>query len=260
MEDAGQVAGLFGSGHNQPFAYVSHKLARYGAGLGDALKEISPATVWKVGNDLRLMLEADRGRSPGDMTNRPAFDVDQRAGLEGLVSTHHALVSLHPDLAALDAVAVDPALRHVVERDRALMEAAIEAFAAQTRLILAEVVEDLRDLHDEALGETRAAIRALRIEEESLENLIKAIVTQAIIEARGPSSIGLVAGDVRAAAVGTGALAVGTALGPLAATYPQLVMALQPHIAVLMAAWHGKDYPVSDAVKWIVAKVKPARR
>ncbi|WP_309665619.1 hypothetical protein, partial [Tabrizicola sp.] len=165
VEDAGQVAGLFGSGHNQPFAYVSQKLGRYGAGLGAALEEISPAIVWKVGNDLRLALAADGGRRPGDMTNRPAFDVDQRAGLEGLVSTHNALVSLHPDLAALDAVAVDPAQRHVVERDRALMEAAIEAFAAQTRLILVEVVRDLRDLHDEALGETRAAIRAMRIEE-----------------------------------------------------------------------------------------------
>jgi hypothetical protein len=261
LEDAGQLVALFGGGHNQPFAYVSQKLERYGGGLGATLDAVNPAVVWKVGNDLRLVLAADGARRPGDMTNRPAFDVDQKAGLQGLLSTHNALVSLHPDLAALDAVAVDPAHKHIAERDRALLQAAIEAFAAQTRLILAEVTQDLRDLHDEAMGETRAAIRAQRIEAESLENLIKAVVTQAIIEARGPSFLARVKGDVRGAVVEMGVVAGGVALGPqLAATYPQLVMALQPHISALLAAWHGKDYPVSDAVNWVMAKVRQERK
>lgn len=127
--------------------------------------------------------------------------------------------------------------------------------------MLAEVVDDLRDLHDEAMGDTPAAIRAQRIEEESLENLIKEIVTQAIIEARRTSFLGRVTGDVRGAVVEMGVVAGGVAVGPeLAATYPELVMALQPHISALLAAWHGKDYPVSDAVNWVMAKVRQARK
>jgi hypothetical protein len=256
-EDAGELQILFGGGHNQPFARVTRKLERYSAGLGDDLERLNPSLLWKTGNDLRLMLKADKDRRPGDMTHNLPFDVDQRAGLEGLVSAHNALVALHPALSKLDEVSVDPAVRHVAERDRALMQAAIDAFAQQTRLIMAEVVSDLRDLHEQAMGETRAAMRAGRIEVESLENLIKAILTEAILEARGESTLVKVAGDVRAAAVGTVAVGAATLAGPaLATTYPQLVAALQPHMAALMAAWHGKDYPVTQAVEWVMRRIR----
>ena len=253
LEDAGELILQCSAGHNQPFAPIGRRLERYHLGLGQSVLTINPVLVWKAGNDLRNHLRADSTRLPGDMDAMPKLGADLRAALNGFVSTHNAFASLHPDLSALDLAQIDPAERHRAIRDQGLLEAAIAAFAQQTRLILAEIVIDLRDLQQEALGSTDAALRAVRITEESFENLIKAVVTQAIIEARSDTFGAKIVGDVRSAVVG----AIVVAGGPtIAATYPQLVTALQPHIAALLGAWHGKDYPVSQAVEWVMAKVK----
>lgn len=256
FEDCADLAQLFGMGHEAPFAFVAQKLDRYAAGLGPSADAISPAVVWKVGNDLRQILESDGGRQPGDFTNRPFFNTDQRSGLKGLVATHNVFVSLIPDLAKLDEVATDPARRHRAEQDAALIAAALDAMSEQVRLIMADVVSDLRDLSTEADGDTLASLRADRLTQESLENLIKAIVAEAIAQERGSSTLSALSGDTRAALVGA---AVGTVWPEVAATYPQLVAALQPHFAALLAAWHGKDYPVSRAVEWVMARIRTGR-
>ena len=122
---------------------------------------------------------------------------------------------------------------------------------------MAEVVSDLHDLWSEAEGDTPAALRADRLTQESLENLIKAIVAEAVAQQRGTSLLSRLSGDARGAVVEAVLIGGAVAAWPqVAATYPQLVSALQPHIAALHTAWHGADYPVSKAVEWVIAKVR----
>jgi hypothetical protein len=245
VEDLPELILSFGGGHNQPYAKVARHLDRYRSGIGGDLPQLQPALIWKAGNDLRVYLRQDMARRPGDMSNTPPLDADLRMGLEGFVATHNVLAALHPDLAALDAASIDPAERQRAEMDRSLLQAAIDAFARQTRLILGEVVDDLRDLHAEALGAGKTAERALVIEQESLENLLKTVVTQAIVEVQRSEGIGeKIAGDVRATAVGT--VAVG-----LATNFPQLVTAIQPELGAVISAIHGTEFSLLQAIDYI---------
>lgn len=256
MEDSRGLIPLFAGSDFPPHAEMARRLERYVSGLGNGPEGMNAAVVWKVGNDLRLALAADARRRPGDMSNAPNFHADQRMGLESLVGTHNVFVALVPDLAELDAASVDPARRHVAQEDAAILQAALDAFGQQVRLIMAEVVGDLRDLLAEAQGGEAGSMRADRITQESLENLIKVIVAEAIAQQRD-SLVSKVGGDVRSAVVGAAVGSAMTALGPtVAATYPQLVAALQPHIAALMAAWHGAGYPVKEAADWVVARLR----
>lgn len=255
VEDAAGLALSIGGGHNMPFAIVARKVERYCTALGSTLADMSPVLLWKMGNDIRLILRTDSERLPGDMSPMPRLDAALCAGLEGFIATHNAFAALHPDLSALDHAMIDPAERHKAEVNRALLQAAIDAFAVQTRLILQEVVHGLRDLHVEASGTSDTALRATRIELDSIQNLLKALTAQGIIEARSEGFATKIAGDVRAATVGVAA----TALGPeIAATYPELLTLLQPTIEALLSALHGHGTPLSQGVEWVVGKMRQA--
>jgi hypothetical protein len=257
LEDSAGLSALFAESTDYVHDGLLRKLERYRSGLGNGPDGINPAVVWKVGNDLRLALEADAIRRPHDTTNAPNFNADQYAGLKGLVATHNVFVALMPDLAELDGQKSDPARQHVAERDAALLQAAIDAFSAQVRLIMAEVTDDLRDLFHEAQGNGPGADRADVITQESVENLIKVIVAEAIAQQRGESLLSKVVGDSRAAVVGGAVGSAITQYGPaVATTFGQLVVAIQPQIGALMSAWHGAGYPVKEAADWVVARMR----
>lgn len=255
LDDCRTLMPLFADSDYPPHAAFADRIGRYLDGLGNGPQGMNISVVWKVGNDLRLALEADTRRHPGDLSNRPNFHADQRSGLAAVVATHNVLVAMVPELADLDATATDPARRHVARHDAALITAAIDAFAAQVRLVMAEVTIDLRDLLAEAQGEGAGADRADRITQESLENLIRLVVAEAIAQQRDPSLLAKVGADTRSAMVGG---AVGSAMPAvvpvIANTFPQLVAALHPELAAVLSAWHGAGYPVTDALKWVVAK------
>jgi hypothetical protein len=264
VEDAADLLRTLTAGGNPVFAPIIARLERYAAALGSNLQELSAVPLWSAGNHLRLLLRADAEKKR-QFVNEPTLDPGSLATLQGFIATHNAFSALHPDLVALDHAQIDPAERHKADEDRALLQQAIDAFALQTRLILDEVTQDLRALHEEASGDTDAALRAMRIEIDSIENLIKEILAQATLDARDDTFLSRVAGDVRSAAVGA---AVGSAIsgataafGPeLAATFPQLVHVMQAQILELIDALHGQGSNMAQSAEWVVARLRQALR
>lgn len=180
--------------------------------------------------------------------------------LEGLVSTHNVFAGLHPDLARYDGLRVDPAERHKALAAHDELAIAIAALAEQVQLIAARVPADLSDLHRVAGGEGEAADRAIVITQESFANLVTEIVTRAVAEAGQESFAKKIGGDVRSALVGAGVGGATAALGPeVAATYPELITALQPYINAVLSALHGKDYPVTQAANWVAGVMRPLK-
>ena len=257
VEDCSDLLEKCGAGHNQPFSIYGMKFNRYMAGLGEALVDLQPVLVWKAGNDLRILLREDNKRYQGDMSNTPPLDPDLRAGIESFVATHNALAALHPDLSRLDVAQIDPAERHRLEQSRAIMEELLAAFAAQNRLIMTEIVQDLRDLLQSSATITETALRDLAVGQVSLENLIKAIVAQAVIETRHESFLSKIADDARGAAVEAVMIGGGVLLAPHAPdAFAQLVSSLQPQLAAMMSTWHGADYPVAKALAWVKERIR----
>jgi hypothetical protein len=231
-------------------------LGRYETALGPAPEGIVPAVLWNAGNKLRIELRSDAERSGTAMDDQPKLPGDLRDGLEGLVTAHNAFVTGHPDLAALDAARQDSLDRHSPAFDRALMEGFLRALEGQTRLIVQEVFDEFRVLHEQTAGETAAALRALAVERDSLDNLINRAVREALIQERGGLAADI-ANDSRAAAVGLVLQDAAKAGAPfVAATYPQLVTALMPHMSAFLASTHGAGYPVKDALDYIGWKIK----
>ena len=242
------------------FARVHRMLERYAAALGAGPDAILPPALWNAGNKLRLELASDAQRTGTAMDEQPKLPADLRDGIAALVQVHNAYVSGHPALAALDAVRQDPLERHRAEADRDRMAAFLAALEPQTRVIVAEALAELRALHAQTEGDSPQAQRALLVERDSLDNLINRAVREALIQERR----GLVpdlAGDMRAATVGAAAGVVvpgaaHQALPYVATTLPQLVTLLQPHMAALMASVHGADYPVGQALDYVVWRLR----
>lgn len=248
-------------GRNQMFGPLADLLSRYLDALADGPAVMSAPLAWKYGNDLRIMLAANDVRGLDGFDDMPPLGVDLKGNLEGLVSTHNVFVGLHRDLSRFDAMRADSAARHQAEDAREALSAALAALSEQVALLETRIVADLEDLHREAAGASEAAARAMAIERESVENLIKVIVKEAVAEAQGQSLGSKIAGDARAAAVGTVVAGAATALGPqVAASYPDLVAALQPHIAAVLAAWKGEDYPLTQALNWVTNRVRHPKR
>ena len=252
-DDTEDMLRRFPLGKGADYETLGLKLGRYQGALGASAASIMSIPMWKAGNDLRVLLRANRDRIGNSLGEMPYFGADLAAAVEGLVATHNIFSARHPDLSALDLAQIDPVDRARAEANRALMEDFIEAMAHETRIILGYVVQDLRDLHSEALLANDAGARALKIEEDSLRNMILEIVTQALIEQRRQSGVVTVLKDARAGLVGAGAVIVAP---EIAAHYPQLAATIQPYLGTLLAGWHGKEFPVKQAVEWIVGKVK----
>ena len=217
--------------------------------------------MWKAGNDIRLLLRAD-AELKRLMVNEPTLDPLTLAAMQGFVAAHNTFAALHPDLSALEHAQIDPAEAHKAEQDRALLQAAIDAFALQTRLIVEEVTLDLRDLHAEALGQNDAALRALRIEIDSVENLMKTLLAQATLEARNDTLVSRVVGDIRSAAVGAGvgsAITGAATLGPVAsASFLQMIYVLQPQLADLLITLQGQGGTLSHSIDYVVSRIRQA--
>ncbi|MDJ0823836.1 MAG: hypothetical protein QNJ09_18775, partial [Paracoccaceae bacterium] len=238
------------------YTRVHRMLSRYEGALGANADQVLPPVLWNAGNKLRLELVSDADRSGTALDDQPKLPGDLRDGMEALVQVHNAFISGHPDLAALDAVRDDPVDRQKAELDRARMAAFLTALEEQTRLIVEEVFTEFRALHEQTAGETAAALRALSVERDSLDNLINRAVREALIQERGGLADDL-AGDSRAAAVGVVLQDAAKVSAPfVAATFPQLVTALQPHMAAALASTHGADYPVKQALDYVVWRVK----
>ena len=245
-----------GVGHNQPFAIYGTKLDRYITGLASDMVQMEPVLVWKAGNDLRILLREDLKRLAGDMTNTPPLDANLRATMEGFIAAHNALSALHPDLSLLDAASLDPAERQRRAETQAMMNALLDAFAVQTRLIVSEIVTDLRDLLQRNATTTETVLRDLAVGQDSLENLIKAIVAQAIIETRSETLLSKIGGDARGTAVEVVMVGGAVAVGQNPAEFAQLVSSLQPQLAAMLSAWHGADYPVTKAIDWVKGRLR----
>ncbi|WP_456391070.1 hypothetical protein [Profundibacter sp.] len=100
-------------------------------------------------------------------------------------------------------------------------------------------------------------MRALNLEDESLQNLIKAIVAEAVIETKSGGVLSKLGGDVRGAVVGAATTTALTAAGPeAAATYIQLVAALEPYMAQLITAWHGPDSNIKSTIDWVMLRLR----
>ena len=256
-EDTAEMLQRFPLGPGQDHDHLGRKLCRYQGALGQSATTVLPVLMWKAGNDLRVLLRANRDRIGNSLGEMPYFGADLGAALEGLIATHNIFSAQHPDLSALDLAQIDPVDRARAEANRDLMAEFIEAMGRETRVILDYVVQDLRDLHSEARLTNAAGDRALRITEDSLRNMILQIVTQALIEQRQQSGVVTVLKDARAGLVGAG---MATVAPDIAALYPQLAATIQPYLGSLLAGWHGKEYPVKQAVDWIVAKLKAGDR
>lgn len=256
-EDTAEMLQRFPLGPGQDHDPLGRKLCRYQGALGQSAAAVMPVLMWKAGNDLRVLLRANRDRIGNSLGEMPYFGADLGAALEGLVATHNIFSAQHPDLSALDLAQIDPVDRARAEANRDLMAEFIEAMGRETRVILDYVVQDLRDLHSEARLTNAAGDRALRITEDSLRNMILQIVTQALIEQRQQSGVVTVLKDARAGLIG---VAVATMEPDIVALYPQLAATIQPYLGTLLAGWHGKEYPVKQAVDWIVAKLKAGDR
>jgi Leucine-rich repeat (LRR) protein len=257
VEDAADLLVTLRAGGHSTFAPLARKLDRYALGLGPGLEGLSAIPVWKAGNDIRLLLRADADLKRL-MVNEPTLDPLTLAALQGFVAAHNNFAALHPDLSALEHAQIDPAEAHKAEQDRALLQAAIDAFALQTRLIVEEVTLDLRDLHAEALGQNDAALRALRIEIDSIENLVKTLLAQATLEARNDTLVSRVVGDMRSAVVGAG-VATTLPLAPAAATsFLQMIYVLNPQLADLLNTLQGQGGTLSQSVDYVVSRVRQA--
>ena len=126
-----------------------------------------------------------------------------------------------------------------------------------------QVTDDLRDLHLQAGGTNDAALRAIQIERDSIENLLKEIIALGTIEARSDTFAARIVGDVRSAvvggAVGAAMTGAGKILGPdAAASFAQMVQTLQPQIAALMTALHGQGSSLTHSADWVTAKLRHA--
>ena len=235
---------------------VHQMLEGYQRALAYSVDLIVPPVLWNAGNKLRLELASDAARTGTALDDQPKLPGDVRDGMEALVQVHNAFVAGHTALAALDAVRDDPVDRHRADLDRERMAAFLAALEEQTRLIVDEVFEEFRTLHAQTADETAAAMRALFVERDSLDNLINRAVREALIQERGGWAQDL-ASDSRAAAVGVVMQdAAKTAAPFVAATFPQLVTVLQPHMAALLASTHGADYPVKQALDYVVWRLK----
>ena len=260
QEEVAEVLSICPTGPNQGFGHVGRMLDRYRGALGAGVDDFVPAVLWNAGNKLRLELASDAARTGTALDDRPRLPEDLRDGVAALVAVHNAFVSGHETLAALDAVRQDPVDRHRSDLDRDDMAAFLAVLEQQRRLIVGEVFDELRALHEQTTGETAAAIRALEVERDSLDNLINRAVREALIQERSGLSADITR-DAQAAGVGAAAGVVlpGAAqqVGPfVAATFPQLVTALQPQMAALLACSHGADYPVRQAVDYVVWRVR----
>lgn len=245
------------SGRNIPYKPLGDTLERYHAALGNDAALINAAMTWKLGNDLRLTLKTNAERRKDDLDDMPPLGIDLRNMLDGLVQSHNVLCELHPRMKLLDTARIDTVDRHEANQSRDIVNAALAAFSEQVQLLRAEIITDLQDINREAQSDTQAALRAMKIEQESLENLVKAILVQGIRDSKDPSLMAKISGDMRGAAVGTVFAAGTTAMGPeIAATYPALVAQMQPYISALLSAMHGSDYPLADAVNYLTNKVR----
>lgn len=233
-----------------------NKITAYQRNLGGSVEDLVPIMVWKSGNDLRIELREASGQQAPTI-NTPPLDVDRRTSLDSILTLHNAFVSLHPEIAELDVVGLDPADRHVSEMTKEVLSDALTAINAQVVLLMDDVRRDLQDLHSEALSDGKAAIRALNLEDESLQNLIKAIVAEAVIERQGGGILSKIGGDVRSAVVGGAVGATANALGPeVAANYSQLVTALEPYMGQLLTAWHGPDSNIKSTIDWVMLHLR----
>lgn len=256
-EAAGNLGAECGTGRNQMYGPLAELLARYLEALADGPGGMSAPLVWKYGNDLRTKLASNEARSLDGFEDMPPLGVDMRDDLAGIVSTHNVFVGLHPDLTRFDMLRADSATRHQAAEAGDKLEAALAALTEQVALLETRIAADLEDLHREAAGAGEAAARAMVVEQESFENLIKVIVAEAVAEAQGGSFGSKIAGDARAAAVGTVIGGTAAALGPqVAATYPDLVATLQPYVSAVLAAWKGEDYPLTQAMNWVTSRVR----
>lgn len=189
------------------------KIAACQTNLGDSISGLVPIMVWKSGNVLRVeMREANGQQAP--TINTPPLDVACRTGLDSIVTLHNDFASLHPEIAELDGVGLDPAERHVSELTNEVLSGALTAINAQVLLLMGDVRHDLQDLRTEAMTDGKAALRALNLVDESLQNLIKAIVAEAVLEAKGGGILSNIRGDVRGAVVGIVTTAALTSAGP----------------------------------------------
>lgn len=94
------------------------------------------------------------------------------------------------------------------------------------------------------------------MERDSLDNLINRAVREALIQERGGLAADI-ANDSRAAAVGLVLQGASSGAGHfVAATFPQLVTALMPHMSAFLVSTHRAGYPVKQALDYIGWKIK----
>ena len=235
------------------YSELTDKVVEYKTRLTPTVNEIVPMLLWKSGDDLRIQLrdyerqEADRD----SMANVPPLGSPLRTTLESLVRMHNVFASLHPEISARDNMGLDPAERHKAELNPELVHQLVAALQSQA-LIVEKVRSDLSDLRNQAQGDGKGALRALFLEDESLQNMIAQIVSQAVIDASHQGLGSKVLADLRGVAVGGVAVAAAAALGPeIATNYPQLVTVLEPYIAQSMNIWHGPDSNIKNAADWV---------
>lgn len=149
--DVAELIQICPGGPNQGFGRVARMLGQYETALGPDPEGIVPAVLWNAGNKLRIELRSDAERSGTAMDDQPKLPGDLRDGLEGLVTAHNAFVTGHPDLVALDAARQDSIDRHSPEFDPARIEAFLRALEGQTRLIVQEVFDEFRVLHEQTV-------------------------------------------------------------------------------------------------------------
>lgn len=245
------------TGHNT-YGLLGSKLDRYRDALTPDPETLVPHLVWKYGNDLRILLRGNKDRMANQIDDMPRLDVPFRDKLEALVASHNVLCDAHPVLLALDLAATDPAERERAEANRHVMAEMVDVLGRQAHLIVEDLRRDMRDLHDEAQGESPAAQRALGIEDETLRNVIRFAVAEAMAETKDKGKfLGMLATDVRSAAVGVVVLGIAQAVTPgLAPTYMALVAELQPYIGVYLASWPTPPGSMQQIVDYLMVKLR----
>ncbi|MCP5085551.1 MAG: hypothetical protein GY952_01910 [Rhodobacteraceae bacterium] len=240
------------------YSELTQKVARYQDHLGKNLGCVLPVMLWKSGNDLRIELrEAQRSEANKQaLSNFPPLASTRRTTLESLVSLHNAFASLHPEIAELDAIRIDPADRHTAQWSAALNEAMVQAISMQVAMVLEEVRRDFIDLDAVAKRGGKAGLRALNLEDESLQNFIKAVVARAVIETKDPDSVAKVlGGDVRGAVVGAAVSATLVAGGPeLAQSASQLLSVMEPSVSQALAGWYGSESKLKEVIDWVLLR------
>lgn len=218
-----------------------------------------PFVIWLAGNQLRDLVRhgqyGDEPLTPEELGLLPAQ-------LDTIVTLHNVLVSATPDTAALDRAALDSAAVVRAQANRELIREVVTVVQAQTTLIAERVRRDMEALLNKAIGDLPQALRNLVVEDESIQNLLRVLMNEAVLTAAeaeaGKSASRRMAEAAIGGMTGNTAFEAAKVAAPVAAaSFPALAIQLSPLINhYLTLGWSTSPEQMRRAVEWLRIKLE----